>query len=209
MLFHLPQTAMLIWKKYPQTKYLLGNFMDFQDVTKLIRNAFPFSSEIWSFLYRCPRKRSLVSLWNAWPLTLNDLGQAVVPNWRGVVTSFKAFQLFSPLAWCLTSEEENLPNGLILQLTEKQLLIPPCFFTMFSFWYLSCFGGFDSGRMENTCCFSERDPTCAGLPELSKSKPVISILVVWTYELQMEVTIPVAGVLLGCQVAHFAAVSYF
>ena len=63
--------------------------------------------------------------------------------------------------------------------------------------------------MENIHCLSAQNSTLAELWDLSKDKPVISILVVWTYKLQMEVTIPVAGILLGFQVAHFIALSYF
>lgn len=105
--------------------------------------------------------------------------------------------------------EENLPNSLVLKLSEKQLLrLPPVFLYDGFLSIPLCFGGSKSG-MENSHCLSAQNSTHAWLWDLSKNKPVISILVVWTYKFQMEVTIPVAGILLGCQVAHFTAVSYF
>ena len=101
--------------------------------------------------------------------------------------------------------EENVPNSL-----EKQSPRHPPVFLYDGFPSIPlCFGGSKSGWMENTHCLSAQNSTHAWLWDLSKNKPVISILVVWTYKLQMEVSTPVAGILLGCQVAHFTAVSYF
>ena len=71
------------------------------------------------------------------------------------------------------------------------------------------FGGSQSGQGGDTCCFLEWDSTHGWLWDLSENKPVIPVLVVQAHKLQMEVTIHVAGILLGCQVARFAAVPYF